>query len=258
VSPHGLLDIKALSAVNQSRIMQGVAPLDVDSLTDPASLQNLICSIVHCSETSCTKHVFSFIYKSIFRTIPVYMPVYLIPLILFRFKSLKLSPLKTLKSTGLSIFQSAFFLSSFCAMAWYLTCMGRHYLYLYNGGRFMGHFAGLAGITLLLEPKHRRIELALYVLTQAIRTFINHNLSTGLLPYIANMDMYALIFSSMTIMSCYIEYPEILRPGYRSLLNYCFGSSKSTMKDEQSLDIEVASVPSASASTSNITHNSNS
>jgi hypothetical protein len=247
MEPSSLLNIQALSNINQSRLSKGLSPLDVRDLVDTSSLQDLICKIVHENDTSCTIHFLKFIYQSIFRTIPVYLPVYLIPLLIFRFQKLKAFPLQTLKSTGISIFQSAFFLSSFCGLAWYLMCMSRQYLGLYTGGRFLGHFVGLSGFTLLLEPKHRRIELALYALTQAIRTFVSYNVSNGLLPNIPNMDLYALIFSSMSIMSCYIEYPEILRPGYRTLLNYCFGSSKSSMKDsnpeESSVAVAVAVVP---------------
>eukprot|EP00475_Leptophrys_vorax_P026776 TRINITY_DN37_c0_g1_i2.p1 TRINITY_DN37_c0_g1~~TRINITY_DN37_c0_g1_i2.p1 ORF type:complete len:545 (-),score=119.88 TRINITY_DN37_c0_g1_i2:949-2583(-) len=234
VGPQNLLNIGSFALSNERRIKSGSPALELMdlSLTDRSSLQPLICQVVHPHDHYCFAFFVRYLIRAYKRALPVYVPVYLIPLVLFKSKTIISAPVKTFISTVMNVAQSSLFLSTYCGSAWYITCILRNYFAGYNGGQFIGLASGLSGLSVLLEKKPRRIELALYVMSHAIKTFLTLNTSNGSLPYVSNTDFLAFVFSSMIIVTVYVEHPEIMRPSYRSLLNYFFGSSKKSMREK--------------------------
>ena len=135
-------------------------PLDLNSPT-------LRCDILHPETTSCTYHFLTFLQQGIIRALPVYLPVYVLPLVLFRMKDILSNPIKALTLTSFSLFRSCLFLSSYCAVCWYAACTMTNQLgSKSNINGFVAGFAG--GLCVAIEKSGRRIELGLYVLAQAI------------------------------------------------------------------------------------------
>jgi hypothetical protein len=115
----------------------------------------------------------------------VYLPVHVLPLLLFNSPRLARFPLATTTRAVEGVLRSATFLAVYCSLGWL-------------GLRFAipaavastapappspllqvaaGHAAGaLCALALLLEKPSRRIELALYVAMQAVRTIFNAHL----------------------------------------------------------------------------------
>ncbi len=56
------------------------------------------------------------------RAFPVYLPVYLIPMLLFRRKQLLSQPISTLRDNALGMARSTLFLASYCTMGMYEMC----------------------------------------------------------------------------------------------------------------------------------------
>lgn len=158
------------------------------------------------------------------RSIPVYLPVYGIPLILFRFKRLLTQPLAALSSSALGISRSSLFLSTYVTTAWaVLSVLIRYFPNGGPSGHIIPTIAGLlSGTSLLVEKKPRRIEIALYVLGQAYQSFFRtwHIL----FPVFKHPGQILLAVSCAAIMYVYSSHPELIRPNYFRPLNYLFGS----------------------------------
>ena len=149
-------------------------------------LYNMACEIRHPG-SSCTAHVSEFWYRGFLRAIKVYLPVHLLPLIMYvacdmlasasaqqvtgapcfrctRFghKRLLSDPVGSAQHVVFGIARSSSFLASYCAAAWLALCLQRQFLGLQT--QVVGFTCGMVGgAAVALEKKSRRVELALYV-----------------------------------------------------------------------------------------------
>ncbi|CAM6129357.1 unnamed protein product [Calypogeia fissa] len=190
-----------LSAVTQHYHSRGV---NVDLTSDI----KLPCQIIHGGQ-GCEEHFLSFIKDSYLRSLPVYLPVYLVPALIVHRQGLfarqakpkiktnwqgrdgelgyaldvkgdsltlldllnwRLWPLPLLSKTLLGTARSSLFLATYCASAWLWTC------WLFRGVGQCNPFLVAAGtfptgLAVLLEKKSRRMELALYCFSRAIESF---------------------------------------------------------------------------------------
>lgn len=193
--------------------------------THATTVADALCLARHPDQPSCTLHFISFVKNGLVRALPVYLPVYLVPLVFFRYQSLLNDPVSTLGKVIVNVSRSSMFLASYCAMAWGMTCA------LTNSGVFQGHAqavaraSGVAGTSLLFEKDHRRIELALYVFTHAIRSMSNRFVSNGWVPRMKRVHLFSFIWSMSVVMAAFVESPELMRPSYAKLLGFMFGSA---------------------------------
>lgn len=165
--------------------------------------------IVHCFEGT---------FK---RAIPVYLPVYLIPLVLFRTRHLLRRPLMTLLTAAIGLTRSSVFLSSYVSVTWAMLAVLVKQFPL--AGIMLPVITGLfSGLTLLIEKKGRRIEIALYVLGHAYQSFFRT--WNGLFPAFKHPGQILLAVACAGIMYVYTRRPELIRPSYFRPLNYVFGS----------------------------------
>lgn len=171
----------------------------------------------------CTVSALKFWFAAYKRALPVYIPVYLLPLFLFHLKPLLRSPWTQLASTLVNINRSCIFLSSYCMWGWLSSCYIHHYLGL--SGSVVGYLSGVcAGFNVALEKKNRRIELALYVLAQAIPAFwkcMQDFYGVVSLPH-GEVALFAISMSG--IMWSYCVAPHLMRKSYLSLFRFFFGS----------------------------------
>jgi len=188
-------------------------------------LHDQFCSLLHPQTSSCTLATLQFFIKGLRRALPVYLPVYLLPLIIFNRKRLFNDPVGTLRHTAVGIARSSAFLSSYCAVAWATTCFFRQALG--HSGSLNVNAAGLvAGLTVLLEHPSRRIELALYVLSHALHAAHYNLRHRGLLPAIPFGEIALFMASMAIIMQAYINHPSLMRRSYVGLLSFFFGSGR--------------------------------
>jgi len=231
---NGQLEPDLLEKLNKNRLELGFKEIP-SSLSSPSS-QNIFCEILHPSTLNCFNHYFMFLKQAFFRSFPVYLPVYLIPLVIFRYKKMLNNPLDTLTSTTISICRSSFFLATYTAGAWITACMGHKYVNYHATP--LAYFCGFfSGSMVILEKKHRRIELCLYVLGHGIRSFWNTYSKRFLggvqLPQTAGT---ILLFSVSigVILTAYINQHKLLRSSYFSLLIFFFGSGGRSQNFPQS------------------------
>jgi hypothetical protein len=160
-----------------------------------------------------------------------YVPVYLIPLLLFKFRRVLSSPLTVLPRLVVSISRSSLFLSLYCSMGWAWMCLLR------RGGDEWGRprhalISGLvSGLCVLIEKKERRMELGLYVLSHSLQTAYNIAVDRRFIDYHPTM-LYTLLAVSLTVLLTAFHSDTanpsspLLRPSYASLFAYFIGKKK--------------------------------
>ena len=100
-----------LAVVQKARARDGFGPLDPFA-------RNVTCHLLHPHEASCELAFLKFLRDGFFRSIRVYAPVYIVPLVLFRSGAILKHPLATALSTAIGISRSSLFLASYCGMCW--------------------------------------------------------------------------------------------------------------------------------------------
>ena len=98
--------------------------------------------------------------------------------LVFRPKAIINSPWKTILHFLFSTARSALFLACYCALGWSSLCAMRRYfgkdaswMYVVNGL--------MAGTTVLIDVRSRRLELALYCLPRALESFYRCGVEWG-------------------------------------------------------------------------------
>lgn len=209
-------------------------PMELVEMLDTLRVSNSTQEHYHlCTQThpnsNCDIHFLQFILKSLQRTLPVYAPIHLLPLFLFRFPQLCSNPLGILFKTSTGIMRSSLFLSTYCASAWYFSCMMQRTIGARLGDQSI-LIISLGALSVLMENKSRRSELALYVLAQGVRVTSALASRSGIVPRIPFIEVLVFMAASSVIMASYVDDPQLMRPSYRYLLKGFFGSSDQTMK----------------------------
>ena len=190
-------------------------------LLDPMSTQ-LRCDVLHPGQSH-VGHMLTFLREGMVRALPVYLPVYVLPLLVFRMRDVMRTPLRAAWLTSVGVLRSSLFLSSYCTACWFTSCMVS--TYVHSTTNINGMICGfVGGCMVMIEKKSRRIELALYVLAQAIPAVYRYLHDRFNLPFIPHAEAAVFIFSIAVIMSAYILRPHLLRRSYLSLLMFFFGS----------------------------------
>jgi hypothetical protein len=195
---------------------------DLNTAVNP----HIQCHVLHPEHgDACHMSAAYFLVEGLKRAIPVYLPVYLIPLILFKSQVIVRHPIRTAFHTFVSVMRSSTFLATYCTIAMHAICAinritGRsHHLAVPVAG-FLGGFGGL-----LIERDSRQIELALYVLSHAVISWYRTWASKGILPPMFKHGNSAVfIVSSTILMWAYVNHPSTIRYSYFSLFRFLFGA----------------------------------
>jgi hypothetical protein len=185
----------------------------------PAERPALIpCEVFHptCPD-SCTAHAGMRYLLGLKSAWPVYTPVHVIPLLLFRARTLLKHPLSVTGQTALSIFYSCNFITSFQAIFWFVFCHSRNIAGVDN--KLSTVAAGLAaGLSVLWEKKSRRSELALFTLSRNFDVLWNQLKVRGLVRALPGGVVWAFAFAMATIMGMYQHEPSAWKPHYYTFM----------------------------------------
>ncbi|KAI9259077.1 hypothetical protein BY458DRAFT_440641 [Sporodiniella umbellata] len=138
------------------------------------------CSIIHeGSLWGCEVNALNRVLKGFIQIFPVNLMVHLLPLLLFKPSRLAKNPFESMSHVLASTVRSSTFLGSYIGIIWYCVCLVRtrigHQVLGVNQTRLdntLGPLLGsmLCGLSLLIENKHRRGEIILYVLPRALHS----------------------------------------------------------------------------------------
>lgn len=198
-----------------------------------------LCDLLH-SGYSCNGWAVVFAVRNMFKMgIPLYGPLRVVSMLAFQRRNLIANPVSTILRNVRSVLSSALFLSLYVTIIVRSACFGAHQNG--SGGLCTSLLSSLAGLATLLEPKGRRMDLALYCSMYALRSFLLTQNRLGRLPYPRHMLVCIVyVLSSGYIFCEYEEESKLLDHRLRSGLHMLLGdqSPSATRKSIPSTLIE--------------------
>ncbi|KAM7268763.1 hypothetical protein ACFE04_010929 [Oxalis oulophora] len=206
----GPVDIASLSAYLSSKNKSNFVKLGEHPSIIP-------CSIIHPDTDSCLAHNGKAASATFKKTFPLYFSLTFVPYVVLHLQKFLDSPARTCWLALRDAVRSTTFLSAFVGIFQAAICAHRkisptdNKLVYWTAG-------GLAALSVLLEKKSRRRELALYVLPRAGDSLWYILVNRHLLPDIRNAEV-ALFCACMGGIMYYLEYePDTMAPFLRGLI----------------------------------------
>ncbi|XXG83258.1 hypothetical protein AAC387_Pa10g1056 [Persea americana] len=175
------------------------------------------CSIIHPGTKSCLTHNATAASATFRKTFPLYFSLTFVPFVVLRLQKFMESPARTCWLAVKGAVRSTTFLSAFVGIFQGVICLHRkvaskdHKLLFWFAG-------GISALSVLLEKKARRAELALYVLPRAGDSLWYILVNRHFLPNIKNAEV-ALFCLCMGGIMYYLEHePDTMAPFLRGLI----------------------------------------
>ncbi|XP_043716118.1 uncharacterized protein LOC122664389 [Telopea speciosissima] len=184
------------------------------------------CSIIHPDTNSCLAHNANAASATFRKTFPLYFSLTFVPFVVLHLQKFMESPARTCWNAVKGAVRSTTFLSAFVGLFQGVICLHRkvatkdHKLVYWVAG-------GIAALSMLLEKKARRAELALYVLPRAGDSLWYILANRNLLPHIKNAEV-ALFCMCMGGIMYFLEHePDTMAPLLRGLIRRFLASRMS-------------------------------
>ncbi|CAD8191844.1 unnamed protein product [Paramecium octaurelia] len=179
------------------------------------------CEIVHPGQ-SCEMNILSNLPRIMRSNSKVYLPVHLIPFLLYKRKQFMKNPLSTLGRALVSYFKSICFLSFMVQILRYNWCKQKNLLkkvdpFVPLSGGFISSFA------LLLESNTRAMEICLSIVPRFCETIINLLKSRGKMMDIPRGDVIVFSFVIAIIHYYYQHDPKSLKNTYYKVFEKIWG-----------------------------------
>ncbi|ORY90918.1 hypothetical protein BCR35DRAFT_261329 [Leucosporidium creatinivorum] len=188
------------------------------------------CEVVHPWTDTCTWTAIDR-WQAVFRwMLPVYSALHTIPPILFRSTAFRAHPTKILLKAFLGTLRSCSFLATFVMLFQGLVCTQRNVYYalkgrvpewvmkvwLHKGYYWASGF--LTCISLFIEEKKRRGELAMYVLPRGMESLWSVLRRRSYVPFVPGGEVLMTSLGLSMVMSTYQHEPKMLSGLVRSVL----------------------------------------
>ncbi|CAH9090688.1 unnamed protein product [Cuscuta epithymum] len=204
------IDVESLSAyLSQKRVSNNVKLEEFPSI--------IPCSLIHPGNTSCLAHNANATAATFRKTFPLYFSLTFVPFVVLRLQKFMAAPVRTCWLALTGAVRSTTFLSSFVGLFQAVICL--HRKIATKDHKLVYWVAGAAsGLSVLLEKKARRSELALYVLPRAGESLWYILVNRRLIPDFKNAEV-ALFCACMGGIMYYLEHePDTMAPFLRSLI----------------------------------------
>ncbi|KAL2902072.1 hypothetical protein RDABS01_027154, partial [Bienertia sinuspersici] len=204
------VDLASLSAYLSSRGVKNSVSLEQFPSIIP-------CSIIHPNTQSCLAHDMNAAWSTFRKTFPLYFSLTFVPYVVLHLQKFMNTPAQTCWHAVKDAVRSTTFLSAFVGIFQGVICLHRkvasqdHKLVYWVSG-------GLAALSVFLEKKSKRRELALYVLPRAGDSLWNILVNRHLVPHVKNAEV-ALFCACMGGIMYYLEHePDTMAPFLRGLI----------------------------------------
>ncbi|PPR86863.1 hypothetical protein GOBAR_AA33828 [Gossypium barbadense] len=206
----GPVDVESISAYLNSRGKSDTVKVEEFPSIIP-------CSIIHPDTNSCLGHNAKAVSATFRKTFPLYFSLTFVPFVVLHLQKFMDTPGRACWLAVKGAVQSTSFLSAFVGIFQAVICLHRkialqdHKLVYWVAG-------AMSGLSVLLEKKARRGELALYVLPRAGESWWYILVNRHLLPDVKNAEV-ALFCACMGGIMYYLEYePDTMAPFLRGLI----------------------------------------
>ncbi|KAM9977630.1 hypothetical protein ACTFIR_011500 [Dictyostelium discoideum] len=188
-------------------------------LTKPHQIQN--CEKFHPWAKTCTSSASQIWFAVFLAGLKLYAPLFLVPALIFKRKSIQFLVQRTLPE----ILRSSVFLGTYAGVYAGAICLIRRIVGkdLKSMAAISGFFAGL--LSILIEKKSRRSELALYCLNQAIEVVWKMAAARKLVPLFKNGEVLVYMIASSILLYFYQNEPDSLRSNMNGLLKFFIGKN---------------------------------
>lgn len=184
------------------------------------------CDILHPVESSCSKNAV-YVFISTFKKIyPLYLSLTFVPMFLLRLFKVIQAPLFEISFGFLSAARSTSFLATFCAGFQSIVCL-HHNVAKYDNKVLFWIAGFITSLSILLERKSRRAELALYALPRAMDSLWIILKDHGLVPTVPYGDVLLFCLSSSGLM--YFHHNHLYRttvPILTKIFNWMFDKKR--------------------------------
>lgn len=179
----------------------------------------LPCSCIHPQCPSCSRMFIYSIIRAAKSVAPVYISLTFVPMIFLQFWSLMRTPGKLIGRGLFSSLRSTAFVSTYVSTYMGLICL--HRKLASTDHRSIYFLIGLISpLSILLERKSRRAELALYVLPRALDSLYLSVIDRSNIPRIPYGTELLFCLSMGILMYCRDTIPEQMSPLLRRILNF--------------------------------------
>lgn len=196
------------------------------------SATKVLCQYSH-PHMSCNMWALTAIPKSILQLgIPLYAPLRMIAILLTQRKKLLSNPVRTIHGNCRSVLNSSLFLALYISWILRSTCFGVRSGS--RGGALIAVMSFGSGLATLLEPKSRRMDLALYCSMYALRSFILTQNKMGRLPYPRHWFSLLVYLVSMSFLFFeFEEEPRLVNNRVRTTFDFLLGDKASSLSKQE-------------------------
>ena len=193
-----------------------------------------VCAYTHPQVSSCIVNYLQYLVKHITTvSIPLYLPLKLMATLVFGMKKLKKDPAGVVVKLGKGILSSSMFLTlyasapvgSVCAAA-YAGVTSQPLLFAISGF--------LSAMATFLEPKGRRLDLALYCSVQTLRSFTRILYYNGYIPRPNHHWIFVLQTTAVgLVLYQYDNHADIMHPNLKGTLGWLLNERNLTPADKE-------------------------
>ncbi len=178
----------------------------------------------HIHDGSCEREAALRFYKVLKLALKFYLPIHLIPTLIFKRKHLKDQPLAVLKSFLKSFIRSVLMLATYCTIFRYLLCQTKNRRHKVD--RWNPIISGFcATFSILYEPASRRAELTLYLVPRFLEAVWNFLLRRNWVQNIKNGEVLLFAVAMSIIGYCYQNEEDCIKPTYLGIFKKFWGEN---------------------------------
>jgi hypothetical protein len=219
-------DIFAGKPIDLALLNKERAQLNQPLLTSATDYDALPTRVLLHPDASGLVNTARFFAKALAFAVPVYLPVFSVPILLFYPQLLLKRPVETARRVLEGVARSSLFLSLYTTGGFNTIILLRNLGVTYASAGRAAHlvfaFAGVVGgASTFVEKKSRRIELALYVLTKALEGRWNQIVQAGFKPW-KNGDVLVFMYCFAVIAHAFTSHRELMRSTYSGLMSKFF------------------------------------
>mmetsp|Transcript_12183 Transcript_12183/g.13895 ORF Transcript_12183/g.13895 Transcript_12183/m.13895 type:complete len:201 (-) Transcript_12183:56-658(-) len=180
------------------------------------------CKYIH--DNTCEYDAFVRFFGVIKNSMKFYIPIHLIPVIIFKLKKMRKEPLKVLYGFVKNVTRSCLFLATYMTLLKYGLCFFKNLIGVNRPLNVI--LAGLWTFPgMFWEADGRRTEMGLYFLSPFIEGIWKWFDKRGMVTPIKNGDVYLFAITMGIIMYCYQMEPTTIKNTYLSLCKKLWGEN---------------------------------
>ncbi|KAJ3359993.1 hypothetical protein HDU91_004755 [Kappamyces sp. JEL0680] len=154
-------------------------------------LPSIPCCALHPQSNRCSWYCCSVWFKTFLDMLPVYGALNVIPLVVLKTNYVLSEPLEALKRVVRNTAQSCSFLSTYVFIFQSGLCLHRTFFPSSPEPKYLFYCLGaVTGLSILVEQKPKRAELAMYVLPKGLQSLYELAISRGSVSRIPHLDVF--------------------------------------------------------------------